>query len=463
MSATTEISTNFITAARVRESKFDWAVVAQVCVCVIPAMATIDLGNPVMGARYLVAVLLVLLAYHGFRKDRYRFMALLIGTSPAMGLMRSMFFYDSVIFFLAAGTIVWAASAWQEVRFVWSDPIWRVLTALCVVYWFLSVVHTQDWHSNSRTIELSLAASAVCLLANRRSYLATAVIGMAVSTSAYAIAMLPYGIRLGEGELDNGETIGNPAILGIPAALIVLLALTDRGRLLMMEKNVLGKMIICLSAGEWLVLSGSRGSWTITLVSLILVFMFSKSSRKPLLITLGLASLATVIVLSTGRGDKIAEVFGKTVDSNRTLANRTSGRSSMWMALPSIFTISPVWGWGAGSGRDVDYIYTGRHLELHSLYLQVIAETGVMGFIPLMLILGALIRRASIHMRRYGEVVPLIGVVGYMLIGVSVTAFDIVSGIYLGLAFMSREHHQRFTGHRLWAAPAEEQEPVLHQ
>jgi O-antigen ligase len=208
-----------------------------------------------------------------------------------------------------------------------------------------------------------------------------------------------------------------------------------------------------LSAAEWLVLSGSRGSWTITLVSVILVFIYSKASRKPLLITLGLACLATIIVLSTDRGDKISNVFGKTVDSNRTLANRTSGRSSMWAALPSIFSKSPIWGWGAGSGRDVDYIYTGRHLELHSLYLQVIAETGLMGFIPLMAILGLLMRRAILHLRRYGEVIPLIGVVGYMLIGVSVTAFNIISGIYLGLAFMSREPQPRFTGYTVWAAP----------
>lgn len=109
----------------------------------------------------------------------------------------------------------------------------------------------------------------------------------------------------------------------------------------------------------------------------------------------------------------------------------------------------------------MDYIYTGRHLELHSLYLQVIAETGVMGFIPLMLILGALLRRTSVHLRQYGEVVPLVGIVGYMLIGLSVTAFDVVSGIYLGLAFMSREQRPRFAGYRISAAPAEEREFVL--
>jgi hypothetical protein len=61
-------------------------------------------------------------------------------------------------------------------------------------------------------------------------------------------------------------------------------------------------------------------------------------------------------------------------------------------------------------------------------------------------------------MRRYGEVMPLVGVIGFMFIGVSVTALDIVSGIYLGLALMAREPKPRFTGVRVWQAPALEEQ-----
>jgi O-antigen ligase len=460
MNATTDFSPNFVSAVRVRESKFNWFLIAQICVCVLPAMATIDLANPLLGARYLVGMLFLFLGYHGLRRDRYQFLGLVIGVAPAIALMRGLFFYDGVTFFLIAGTIVWAVAARNELEFVWSDPIWKALAGTCLLYWFCSFIATESWHSNSRAVELFLAAAAVCLVSNNRAYLATAVVGMAISISAYAIAMLPYGVRLGEGELDNGETIGNPALLGIPAALIVLIALTDRGRLLLMEKNVLGRLIICLSAGEWLILSGSRGSWTITLFCMMLVFAFSKQSRKPILIAICVVCMATLVVLSTDRGDKVSNVFDKTVDTNRSLANRTSGRSNMWAALPSIFAKSPIWGWGAGSGRDVDYVYTGRHLELHSLYLQVIAETGLLGAIPLFLILAALIRRAVLHMRRYGEVMPLIGVIGFMFIGVSVTALDIVSGIYLGLALMAREPRPRFSGFQVWQAPDLEDEIV---
>lgn len=454
MSISSQVSPGVAYAVRVRASKLDWFLIAQVCVCVIPAMATIDVGRPALGARYLSGALFLFLGYYGLKGDRYRFLALLLAAEPALALMRGLFFYDEVPFFLLAGMALWASVAWDELKFVWQDPIWKSLTLLCVAYWLMSTFARENWHSNLRAVELFLGSGAVCLVSKRRSCLATAMVGMAISVSAYAIAMLPYGIRLGEGELDNGMTIGNPVSLGVPAALIVLIALADRGRLLLMENNVLGKMIVCLSAAEWLVLSGSRGSWAVTLVCLILVFLFNKASRKPLLIALFVGCLATVAVLSTGRGDKITNVFSKTVDSNRTWANRTSGRSSMWAALPSIFETSPIWGWGPGTSGDVDFVYTHRHLELHSLYLQVIAETGLLGLIPLFVLLGALLRRAIGHLRHYGEVMPLVGIVGFMFIGVSVTALDFISGIYLGLAFMAREANPRFSAFQVWQAPA---------
>jgi len=298
--------------------------------------------------------------------------------------------------------------------------------------------------ANLRAMELVLATAAICLLSNRRSYLATAFVGMSIAISAYAIAMLPYGMRLGEGVLDNGYEFGNPILLGLPSALVVLLILSDRGRYFLLEKNNLGRMIVCLVAGQWLVLSGSRGSWLIAIGGLALIFAFSARSRKTILVAIGVGCLATLLALSTERGQKATDVFTRTVDADRTLNNRTSGRSSQWEALPQIFAGSPIWGYGPGSGKDIDYIYTHRHLLLHSFYLDIIVETGLMGFIPVMCVLGLVIHRAIIHLRRFGEVTPLVGVLGFMLIGMSITAFDCVSGIYLGIGFMALERSPRF-------------------
>jgi O-antigen ligase len=460
VNATTETPERSLYFLNVRQSTLDWTVFAQICVCVVPAMASLDFSSPLVGARYLAGSLFVFLGYHVLKRDRYRFMSLLVGVGPALSLLRGVFFYDSVLAFLATGVGLWIFVARKEVQFVWEDPIWRSLAFFCLLYWGISVLLRGTLNANLRALEFALAAAAVCLLANRRSYLATGLIGTGISATAYAIAMLPYGTRLGEGELDNGQTIGNPVLMGLPSALLVLLCLTDRGRYLLLESKATARLILCLVVAQWLILSGSRGSWLITIVGLLLVFAYNKSSRKTILAAIAVGCIATLLVLSTDRGSKVTTVFDKTVDSNRSLANRTSGRSSMWEALPQIFAASPVWGWGPGSAADVDYIFTHRHLIFHSLYEQIIAECGLLGFIPLMFIIGFLVRRAIVHLRRFGEITPLVGIVGFMLIGVSVTAFDFVSGVFFGLALMAREPNPRFVARKLMVTPMEEDEAI---
>jgi O-antigen ligase len=443
-------------ASRVRAKGLDWTIVTQICICVIPSMVTIDLSLPRLGGEYLIGTLTMFLGYYAATHDRYRFLSLLFGCAPALALMRGEFFYNSIIFFVLLGFVLCAFDSWNEVLFVWNDPIWRWLAILCTFYWFLTFLFTGYWANNVRMIEFALASGAFCVLSNRRSHLATAFLGMFISVSAYAIAMLPYGVRLGEGDLDSGETIGNPILIGVPSALIVLLALSDRGRYLLLESNLRGRLILCLIAAQWLILSTSRGSWLIASCCLVLVFVFNKQSRKPLLLALIVAGIIGTVVLSTGRGAKSQGFFDKTFDSNRTLANRTNGRSRMWEAVPAIFAVSPIWGWGPGSGRDVDYLYTHRHLLFHSLYLQVIVETGLLGTIPLFLIIGAAVARAVRHLRRFGEVVPLTGIVAFILLGLSVSAFDISAGIFFGMALMTRELRPRLTGRRILAQTTEE-------
>jgi O-antigen ligase len=450
-----------VSALNVRPGKFDWVVIAQVCICTIPAMATIDIAQPTWGARYLAGTLFLMLGYYVVVRDRYRYLSLFLGMTPALVLMRGLFFYNSPIFFLGMGFALWSFVAWKEVRFILSDGTWKTFAFLGFVYWFLSFLLVHSWIANLRVMELVFTTAAMCLVSNRRSYLATAFIGMGVSVSAYAIAMLPYGVRLGEGDLDNGQSIGNPILVGLPAALILILALSDRGRYLLLENSKWGRLFVCLVAGEWLVLSGSRGSWLTTTTCLTLVFAFSRISRKAMLGMIGIGVLATLAVLTTGRGAIITNVFDKTVDSNRSLANRTSGRSAQWEAIPILFPLSPIWGYGPGSAKDVDYVYTHRHLLFHSLYLDVIVETGLMGFIPLMIVLGLLIRRAILHLRRYGEVTPLVGIVAFMLIGMSVTAFDCISGIFIGLAFMAHELNPRYIAHQYVIRAVREDELAL--
>lgn len=451
MTATAQlVSLDALPLYRVRDAKLDWKVIAQLCACVVPAMGILSLQRPALGARYIVLLLFVILGYHFLKGNHHEYLALVVGSLPALGLLRGLFFYYSITMFLMGGIALWAVVATREVLFVWRDLTWKVFVFLLIVYWWISIANTHDYSGYMRILELSFTSTAVYLLASRRSSLATGLVGFGISGTLVALSLLHYGgARLGVADI-GGIDIGNPILVGVPSALVMLFTVADRGRWLLLENHPIWRMILATFAAVWMLLSGSRGGWLVGGCGAIILLLFSKLSRKSLFILVVVTTLLATVLLSSSRGAKVVEVFDKTVDSSRSLANRTSFRSVQWTAIPKVFWASPIWGWGPGSGRNVAWLYTGRHLAWHALYLQVIGETGLLGAIGLFSILGSLIYRSILHTRRLGEMLPLIGVVSYMTIGLSVSGFDAFSGVCLGLAFMARESTSRFTIREAW-------------
>jgi O-antigen ligase len=397
-----------------------------------------------LGAYWIVFSCFGLIIYNATHRNRYALLSLTVSCVPIMSLLRGHFFYHGITTLLTLDVILWCFMGKEEMKQVTKDVVWRWISFVSVTYWWASFVLTGDYYSNSRVLDFALTLTAIYLLSNNRMFLATTFAGIAISTTSLALGLLPLaGERLGMAQVDGME-LGNPVLLGVPAALIILLCFAENGRWLLLEHRPIVRMAICIVTGEWLVLSGSRGSWAITLVGLGLILLLSKQDRKPLLISLGVICLVSTLVLSTERGARIIHQFDRSVDGDRSFANRTSGRSIQWEALPEVFAKSPVWGWGPGSGKQVVRLYTGRNLEWHALYLQVIAETGLIGFLVLIVLLGTFLRRGILHLRRFGEIAPLLGVISFMTLGISVQALDAFSGILLGLVFIPNDRVRRY-------------------
>ena len=241
-------------AYRARPVDLHWGVIAQLAGCVVPAMGAVFFGLPVLGAQYMAASMFLLLGIHAVRRDQFTFVCLVIGALPAMLLMRGLFFYDSVIAALSGGCLMWLALSPQRLFKLWKDQAWRWMTFGLIAFWWLSVVETGEYIANLRSFELILASGCVFLLAERRSYLATALVAAWVSTILLGAGLLPYGERLGQGTIDNMR-VGNPILLGMPSVMLVILSLADGGRWMLLERKVVLRIVICLTAGEWLILS----------------------------------------------------------------------------------------------------------------------------------------------------------------------------------------------------------------
>jgi O-antigen ligase len=361
-------------------------------------------------------------------------------------LLRGFFFYNSLLVIFGLGIALWALAAPQEFRQLWRRWRWRWLLLLGLVYWGASFLRTGNYYENLRTLELVLSVSLLCLLAVRRGDLGTALLGAGATSFFLGLALLPHGERVGEAVVDDYR-LGNPITFGIPLALIFLLTIADGGKWLLLEKQRALRLAAGGLMGALLLLSGSRGSWVIVAAGL-LVLLGGRRERVMVLAALLLLLPITAGLLATERGAALERVFERTFSSERTWAQSSSGRSDQWLLFPTAFWDAPLTGFGPGAGPGVYAQYSlrdprglsgaGNQIAWHALYLHLGIETGALGLLLLASLLLPLFLGSLVHWRLHRESTPLLGVVSFLVIGLSVTGLDAVSGLALGVGFLSK-------------------------
>jgi O-antigen ligase len=116
------------------------------------------------------------------------------------------------------------------------------------------------------------------------------------------------------------------------------------------------------------------------------------------------------------------------------------------MVFPAVMRDAPVWGFGPGSGPAIYAQYSaqdpavryrpGRRYEWHSLYQHVAVETGGIGSVALLIILAFLIRTNYRWWKHNREITPLLGTLGFMIIGLTISGLDAASGLFLGFGLL---------------------------
>jgi len=340
---------------------------------------------------------------------------------------------------------------------------------LSFAYYWLSFMRSEDFSAlgipiviapNSRMLELSFGAAMIVLLGSRRSYLRVAMTGIAVTVLLTALGLAPHsGARLGQAEIGT-TSMGNPILIGLSSALVVLMALANRGEGLVSGRMNFLRWPFLMIGTIVLVLSTSRGSWAVMLAGLAAMFAFAQRDRARIAGALTAVVAVIALLAASGLADPAIEYLNRVTSSERTLVQKTTGRFDQWQKFPEVFAKAPVWGHGPGSGNSAYEAISGRNLSWHSLYLHIGVETGLFGLFSLGTILGVLLVRGMRHARLTGEVGPLMGCVCFATIGMSVTGFDAVSGIYLGYGFLGmnfagmRVIRQRWRGTVVRMAPA---------
>ncbi|MBV9081583.1 MAG: O-antigen ligase family protein [Acidobacteriaceae bacterium] len=427
--------------------------VAETLLCVGPAMTLLYVGKPGAGAAALYSSGALMLAIHLLLGQARRYTSLAVSLIPPVLLVRNQFLYSGVVLAFALGLLLWAAVRPREVNRLLASPVRVALIFGCFLYWAFSWCRTGVYSSNLHAVEFALVASSVFLLGSFRSSLAAGLLGMAVALVCEGVGVFPYGERLGLASIDS-ISLGNPISFGLAAGLIFLLATAEGGRWLGLDGRPLLRLVVSLVAAGFLVLSTSRGSWLTTLAGVGVSLCFANTYRRHTSWIILLVPLTAIgLALSTGRGTSVRKFYEKVVSPDRTLTQKTTGRFTQWEQAPEAILSSPVWGHGPGSGTEIYRQLSGKRLAWHSMYLQLLVETGGMGFLIFATILAGIAAGAAQYRRRTGEIVPLMAFVCYLVVGLSVAALDAMSAVYLGLALMGSNYCGFWRVYRQPSAP----------
>lgn len=427
----------------------------QYLICISPLMPAFYSHHPNTGGYAFVALLIGTMIFHAWHKRQVHVLCLFVSAIPLVDLLRGTYMPFNMPVVLLTCVFVWLWVSPGAVKEFWKRRDIPYVIAGSVIYWLLGFLLTGDYSRNLRSVEWSLCASAILILSERRSYLSTALVGVGISAITMGLILLPYGERLGMGYVP-GMTwqIGNPIVLGVPCAFILLLAIAERGRWLLLERRPFWRGMMMVMCGLLLMFSTSRGSWLILFFGMIVIGIWDKNARTPMLAgTVVFAVLIAIIFsLNIPRVEAVQHYFLQVISPDTSIEKRTTGRSEQWEALPTILEVSPIWGVGPGGGRAASVLYANKNIIFHSLYLQIAAETGIAGLTLLAVLLGSIVMRGVKHARTYGEIVPLLGAVSYMVMGLSVEALDIVGGMMLGIAFVGGNPANRWMVRSKFAA-----------
>lgn len=427
----------------------------QVLLCAIPVGGLLAVGMARMAGLVYWGLFTILWLRLAILGRHHELIALLIALFPFTNLLRGFAPFFSIIVVLLGVAVAYynmlsPGTIWQVLQ-RYRMVMWMFVFA--IVYYIWSLILTGKYEVTIRIFELAFSVLLILILGRSRKMLGPAIIGIITSACIVGLAMLPHigtvvGERLGE-MVVQGYALGNPVQLGIPLALAFLALTVDRGRWLNLERHLLIRVLLLFPTVTLLALTASRASWLVAIGGLVATMLLGRSRVRMLVIT-GFGALAIQLVLISPFGGGFQKGIERTFSEDRSAGNKTSGRSDQWVVSYYAFTESVgrmIYGYGPGMGQDVYASYSrriptiefkvGSRMALHSLYMQVGVEAGLIGLIPLVAWLLVGLYRTIRWSLIYGLQFPLVCLLGFILVAMTTSGFDTVSGSLLGVGLLA--------------------------
>ena len=216
----------------------------------------------------------------------------------------------------------------------------------------------------------------------------------------YTTKIVPWVAPNRADRILNGYSHGNMSGLtshyttnGMYMALAVIIAFVTRITLPKVDNKKNKKkfatliFIICLYA---LLITGKRGPFLFAVAACVFTY-YVYLSNKPrsrlsrlVVITTFVAILATVVLtVFPSKFSTITRLVDKMGDDE----DMTTGRTILWERAFGLFKKQPI------TGIGYKQYYANFHADVHNVYLQLLTETGIIGFIIVILLFGIVLYR----------------------------------------------------------------------
>ena len=284
---------------------------------------------------------------------------------------------------LAVGLLVWllVSLAWAEVP---GDSLWGMYMWTPPVLLFAMVVTRVRTEQHIRWLVIAFIAGATI----------SVLIGLAMNGLSSSASAIDTATRQ-EGRLQGGAGDPNVLAAGIVPAIVLAIALAVGVRTTA-ARIALGLTAFVLAAG--LAATESRGGLIAMVITLAAAIVVAKGRR---------AAIVAVTALLIGTAGLWFVNSPSGLERMTTFDGGGNGRSDLWAVGADMARDHPLFGVGLSNFQDRarDYVTRPRELQFveliaenphvaHNTYLQLVAETGIVGLLLFLAVVGACMQTA---------------------------------------------------------------------
>jgi O-antigen ligase len=257
----------------------------------------------------------------------------------------------------------------------------------------------------------------------------------------------------------------DPSNMSISLIFAFLLLIVDDSKFVSFNKSkffffrlINLKNILIITLLILVVLTTSRvGLFVILGVSLV-VFLLSKEKIKSLILISITLSAIFIFIANSSYFEIVNFWIDKTISNEKGVAAASSGRSEQWrMAGFYLLNENPLKvlkGVGPGNGGNFSTVYStkidvidsmsGKAYQLHSLYLNVLIEFGLIAFaLFAFFIISRLINLYRLYIIT-GYQLPLMALISYVIYIFSVSGLGIVPGIFISFILLNKNFFNNY-------------------